>query len=154
MQQESEIIYFYKVDAPYGCFSNFSPDGINIDHVYWPTVEHYYQAHKFIGTENVGLIDMIRNVKTPMLAAQIGRNPQNIIRADWELVKRDIMTLGVLTKFTTHLELQKILLSTGNKIIVEDSPTDYYWGCGVNRTGQNHLGKILMDVRATILKTL
>jgi hypothetical protein len=64
------------------------------------------------------------------------------------------MREAVLTKFLTHLEIQSILLSTGDRPIVEDSPTDYYWGCGVEKTGQNHLGKILMSVRQEIRQRL
>ena len=43
-------IYFYKVGAPYGYFSNFSPHRIHIDGQDWQTVEHYYQAQKYVGS--------------------------------------------------------------------------------------------------------
>lgn len=39
------------------------------------------------------------------------------------------------------------LLGTGDKEIVENAPFDYYWGCGKSGTGQNQLGKTLMQVR-------
>jgi predicted NAD-dependent protein-ADP-ribosyltransferase YbiA (DUF1768 family) len=35
---------------------------------------------------------------------------------------------------------------------VENSPIDYFWGCGAEKTGQNYLGKILMSVREEIRK--
>ena len=38
-------------------------------------------------------------------------------------------------------------------MIIEDSPTDYYWGCGKDKTGRNELGKILMKVRNKIRKS-
>jgi hypothetical protein len=47
-------------------------------------------------------------------------------------------------------DIQVILLDTGEELIVEDSPTDYYWGCGQEKTGQNQLGQILMNVRQEI----
>ena len=147
-------IYFYKVDDPYGCFSNFSPHGIHLLGQDWMTVEHYYQAQKFVGTEDEGLIPAIACAKTPMEAATLGRDRTRHIRPDWEQVKTQIMREAVLTKFLTHLEIQSILLSTGERPIVEDSPTDYYWGCGVEKTGQNHLGKILMSVRQEIRQRL
>ncbi|MCA1991824.1 MAG: NADAR domain-containing protein [Coleofasciculus sp. S288] len=143
-------IYFYKVDKPYGCFSNFSPHPIQIEGVDWQTVEHYYQAQKFVGTEHEGLISVIRAVKTPMEAAAIGRDRTRNLRHDWELVKCQVMWQGVLTKFLTHTDIQAILLDTGDELIIEDSPIDYYWGCGEDKTGQNQLGKILMDVRQEI----
>ncbi len=143
-------IYFYKVSDSYGCFSNFSPHPIQVEGLYWQTVEHYYQAQKFVGSENEGLIQVIRDVQTPMEAAQIGRDRTRKLRSDWELVKRQVMWQGVLTKFLTHPDIQEILLDTGEELLVEDSPTDYYWGCGQDKTGQNQLGKILMNVRHEI----
>ena len=143
-------IYFYKVYEPYGCFSNFSPHPIQIEGSDWQTVEHYYQAQKFVGTEDEALIRVIRDVKTPMEAATLGRDRCRKLRPDWEQVKQPIMWQGVLTKFLTHSDIQAILLDTGDELIVEDSPTDYYWGCGQDKTGQNQLGKILMNVRQEI----
>lgn len=143
-------IYFYKADQSYGCFSNFSLHPIQLEGTFWSTVEHYYQAQKFIGTENEGLIITIQNAKTPMEAATIGRDRTLKLRCDWEQVKTQVMWQGVLTKFLTHTDIQKILLDTGDELIVEDSPIDYYWGCGRDKTGQNQLGKILMKVRQDI----
>ncbi len=143
-------IYFYKVSDPYGCFSNFSLHPIEIEGIPWQTVEHYYQAQKFVGSENESLIQVIRNVSTPMEAAQIGRDRTLKLRSDWEDVKQQVMWQGVLTKFLRHTDIQAILLDTGEALLVEDSPTDYYWGCGQDKTGQNQLGKILMNVRQEI----
>ena len=140
-------IYFYKVYDPYGCFSNFSPHEIYCEGLSWLSVEHYYQAHKFQNTQDEWLMGKIHDVSTPEEAASIGRNPQYQVRGDWEEIKRNIMWQGVLTKFTNHLDIQKILLDTKDEIIVENSPTDYYWGCGNDNTGRNELGKILMRVR-------
>jgi len=139
-----EIIKFYRVTDPYGCFSNFSRHGFNLDERYWRTSEHYFQANKFIDNK---LKEQIRNAPTPMEAAQMGRDRLNPLRSDWEDVKDDIMFKAVLSKFQTNGDIKKILLSTGNAIIVEDTKSDYYWGCGSNRTGKNMLGKILMNVR-------
>ena len=147
-------IYFYKLSDPYGCFSNFSPHPIEVDGLDWQTVEHYYQAQKFVATENEELIQVIRDAQTPMEAAQIGRDRTLKLRCDWEEVKQQVMWQGVLTKFLTHTDIQAILLDTGDRLIVEDSPTDYYWGCGQDKTGQNQLGKILMNVRQEIRQRL
>ena len=147
-------IYFYKVCDPYGCFSNFSPHPIQVEGSYWQTVEHYYQAQKFVGTENERLIAVIRQTQTPMEAATLGRDRTRKLRPDWEQVKRQVMWQGVLTKFLTHTDIQAILLDTGDELIVEDSPTDYYWGCGQDKTGQNQLGEILMNVRQEVRQRL
>lgn len=143
-------IYFYKVDAPYGCFSNFSPHPIHLDGWDWLTVEHYYQSQKFVGTENEALVAKIRSVPTPEEAACLGRDRTLVLRSDWEQVKVQVMRKAVLTKFLTHSDIQAVLLSTTERLIVEDSPTDYFWGCGIDKSGQNQLGKVLMSVRQAI----
>jgi N-glycosidase YbiA len=140
-------IYFYRADEPYGCFSNFSAHGFTLAGQDWPTAEHFYQAQKFIGTPDYKLYLAIQQAASPGEAAALGRNPRHRLRSDWEQIKLEIMHTAVLTKFTTHLPLQKILLSTGERWIVENSPVDAYWGCGSDRQGQNHLGRILMLVR-------
>ncbi len=143
-------IYFYKVDDPFGCFSNFSPHGISLHGQYWPTVEHYYQSQKFVNTIDDSLIKVIQVAKTPVEATVLGRDCRRSVRSDWDLVKQPIMREAVLTKFLTHLDIQAILLSTGDELIVENSPTDYYWGCGLNQTGKNYLGKLLVSIREQI----
>ncbi len=143
-------IYFYKVNEPYGCFSNFSPHGIELQGMNWPTVEHYYQAQKFVGTADAALIPVIHAVQTPDQAAALGRDRTRKVRPDWAGVKTQVMQIAVLKKFLTHTDIQAILISTGDQLLVENSQTDYYWGCGRDKTGQNHLGKIIMNVRQEI----
>ena len=143
-------IYFYKVNGLYGCFSNFSPHGIYLQGVNWPTVEHYYQAQKFVGTVDADLVSVIHAAQTPEAAAALGRDCTRRLRTDWEQIKTQVMQEAVLQKFLTHKDIGAVLVSTGDQLIMEDSPTDYYWGCGGDQTGQNHLGKILMSVREEI----
>jgi ribA/ribD-fused uncharacterized protein len=147
-------IYFYKVNEPYGCFSNFSPHGIDLQGIHWATVEHYYQAQKFVETTDAALIPVIHAVQTPEQAAALGRDRTRQVRSDWEQVKTEVMREAVLKKFLTHPDIQAILISTGDQLIMENSPTDYFWGCGRDKTGKNHLGKILMSVRQEIRQRL
>jgi N-glycosidase YbiA len=143
-------IYFYQVDAPYGCFSNFSAHSIELADKNWATVEHYYQAHKFQGTKFEYLMAEIQAAPTPELAAKIGRNPEHQPHPDWNLRKCELMYRAVWQKFSQHLDIQQILLSTLDAEIIEDSPVDYFWGCGIDRTGTNQLGRILMQVRTDL----
>ena len=140
-------IYFYKTTDKYGEFSNFSKYGFELDGEYWKTSEHYFQAQKF---ENLAIKERIRNAKTPMEAAKLGRNRNYPLREDWEEVKDDVMRKAVLQKFETHSELKELLLSTGGKLLIEDTQHDYYWGCGKDGTGKNVLGKILMEIRNSL----
>ncbi len=142
-------IYFYTVtDGLYGCFSNFSSHGFMLDGTYWRTCEHYFQAMKFYPSPK-DMADVARAI-TPKLAASIGRDRKRPLRRDWESVKDSIMRRGVLTKFQTHADIRAILQATGEAKLVENSPIDYYWGCGADGSGQNKLGLILMEVRAIL----
>lgn len=139
-----KTIYFYSTTDSYGCFSNFSAHGFQLDGKYWKTSEHYFQAKKFAGTPHE---HEIRAAKTPKQAAQMGRDRKRPLRKDWESVKDNIMRRAIRAKFETHADIRAILLNTGDAPIVENAPGDYYWGCGQDGTGKNMLGKILMEVR-------
>lgn len=137
-------ISFYKTNDEYGCFSNFSHYGFELDGEWWMTSEHYFQAQKFHGTEYE---DEIRLLDNPMKVAKMGRNRNLPLREDWEQVKDDIMYEAVYAKFSQNEELKNILLKTGTEYIVENTSDDYYWGCGKDGSGKNILGRILMRVR-------
>lgn len=141
-------IYFYRSDdVPYGCFSNFSAYGFELDGAWWPTCEHFYQAQKYVATRHA---DLIRVAETPRRAADLGRDPSQSLRRDWERVKVDVMRRAVKAKFDTHADIREVLLATGDQEIVEDSPTDSYWGRGSGGNGRNMLGRILMETRAQL----
>jgi ribA/ribD-fused uncharacterized protein len=141
-------IYFYGYRRkPYGCFSNFSPHGFELDGSWWPTSEHYFQAQKFAGTPHV---EEVRRAGTPKEAAQMGRDRCRPLRPDWEQVKDEVMRRAVRRKFEAHPDIRAVLLSTGDELIVEKSPRDSYWGCGADGSGQNRLGQILMEVRESL----
>lgn len=138
------IIKFYKVQEQFGCFSNFAAYPIEVDGKVWPTSEHYFQAQKFAGTK---FEEEIRRLKSPMIAARMGRDRGKPLRADWEQVKDEVMRRAVLAKFTQHEELRDILLSTGDALLVEHTRNDSYWGDGGDGQGRNMLGQILSGVR-------
>jgi ribA/ribD-fused uncharacterized protein len=141
-------IYFFRADeVPYGCFANFSAHGFDLDGHGWPTAEHYYQAQKFVGTPHA---DLIRNAPSPRRAADMGREPSAPRRSDWPQIKDDVMLRAVRAKFTANADILAVLLGSGDEDIVEDSPSDYYWGRGADGTGRNMLGRILMHVRAEL----
>ena len=140
-------IYFYSTKGPYGCFANFSRHAFELDGLHWPTSEHYFQAQKFVGTP---YLEEVRLAKTPQARSSLGRRRDWPLRPDWEQVKDDVMRRAVWRKFEANADLRAVLLSTADEELVEDSPTDDYWGCGAKRTGQNQLGQILMEVRTRL----
>jgi ribA/ribD-fused uncharacterized protein len=75
-------------------------------------------------------------------------------RDDWDEVKTKVMLDVVRIKFSNPI-LRKMLLETGEEELVEGNHWhDNFWGscrcekCG--SSGQNMLGKILMQVRTEI----
>jgi predicted NAD-dependent protein-ADP-ribosyltransferase YbiA (DUF1768 family) len=47
-----------------------------------------------------------------------------------------------------------ILCCAGSQKLIEDSPTDSYWGCGRDGSGLNMLGVLLMELRATYVRSI
>ncbi|CAF1495664.1 unnamed protein product, partial [Rotaria sordida] len=54
------------------------------------------------------------------------------------------MFKGCLTKFQQHPKLKQLLLSTGDRTLVEHTINDSYWGDGGDGSGRNQLGITLM----------
>lgn len=142
-------IRFYRVNDPYGCFSNFSSHGIFLDGTTWPTTEHYFQAQKFLDGKHRLAIQL---AKSPMEAAAMGRDRTSPLRADWERIKDDVMRNAVRAKVMQHAAVRAALLSTGDAVLIEHTRNDSYWADGGNGSGRNMLGIILMEVRAELLK--
>lgn len=140
-------IEFYSVSDEYGVFSNFAPYPIRIGSKTWPTSEHYFQAQKFAAKKDQ---EEIRETKSPMVAARMGRDRKRKLRKDWERVKVGIMREAVEAKFRQHAELAELLLGTGDATIVEHTDNDDFWGDGGDGSGRNELGRILMAVRAKL----
>ncbi|MDB4766629.1 NADAR family protein [bacterium] len=141
------MISFYVPSDEYGFLCNFSAHGFILNDRYWPTVEHYFQSQKFAGTEYE---ERIRVSRSPKEAKNLGQTRKLPLRTDWEEVKVEVMRWALLAKFTTHAELRDALLNTGNEELVENAPTDYFWGCGQLGGGQNMLGKLLMETRTAL----
>ncbi|ELY4609809.1 NADAR family protein, partial [Cronobacter turicensis] len=134
---------------PYGVFSNFHSTGFSVSEIWWPTVEHYFQAQKF---HDEILRGKIRSLTSPMEAAKVGRSRNYPLREDWELIKDDVMRFAVLKKFSQNDEAKNILLSTGGAELIEHTKNDRYWADGGDGTGKNMLGKILMETRSVLHK--
>jgi N-glycosidase YbiA len=144
MSPTPTVIHFYSTRDEYGCFSNFAGYPVVIGGKKWPTSEHYFQAQKFAGTPHE---EEVRQARSPMIAARMGRDRKRPLRRDWEAVKDGIMRQVVLAKFTQHADIREVLLGTGDALIVEHTEKDSYWGDGGDGSGKNRLGQILMQVR-------
>ena len=125
-------------------FTSGYPEVLEIPGTFkFPTVEHAYQSSKpTLPIEQRA----IRLAETPGAAKRMGRKSQ--ARPDWDDVKIEVMRYFVEKKFEQNKDLRVMLLSTGPAELVEGNTwNDTFWGV-CNGRGENHLGKILADVRA------
>ncbi|MCF6442481.1 NADAR family protein [Pseudoalteromonas luteoviolacea] len=139
----AKTIKFFAKNDKYYQLSNFAGFGFELDGHYWKTMEHYFQAMKFIGTEQ---FDKIKNCGSPKQAKDLGQTRAIPIRSDWDSVKEEVMLVGLRKKFQDKA-LRDLLIATGKKELIEDSPFDKYWGIGANGKGKNRLGFLLMKLR-------
>ena len=142
-------ITFYSKSPDYAWLSNFSAHPFENDGVRWRSVEHYYQAQKFPGTEHP---EKIRELSNAPAARSYAQNRALTPRADWDAVKEDVMRRALDAKFRQNRKLGEQLLATGDEALIHHSTSDSYWGTGRDGDGQNRLGVLLMELRALLLR--
>ncbi|PVF95498.1 DUF1768-domain-containing protein [Serendipita vermifera] len=137
-------IRFYRRDQPFYEFTNFSSHMVRYRNKKYLTSEHLFQSLKF---EDEVDQERIRQQNTPRDALEEAQRMRDRVREGW--IENNISTQAVtlLHKFTQHDSLRQKLLSTEDAILIEDSPTDPFWGIGADGKGANNLGRALMDIR-------
>jgi len=130
--------------GPYRFLSNFWPASIEFDRRLYPSVEHAYQAAK--------VDPLLREPFTcgePGVVKRMGRRA-TLFYPDWETRKFDVMLRCLRAKFdpVRNPTLAELLLQTGTRELIEGNTWgDRIWGqCPVG-IGENHLGRLLMQVR-------
>lgn len=133
--------------GPYRFLSNFYPAQIYYDGVYYPTLEHAYQAAKTLnGVDR----ELIRGAATPGEAKTRGRRVTK--RPHWDAIKLDVMERLLRGKFRPGSKLARQLIQTGNAELVEGNTWgDVFWGV-CRGEGENHLGRLLMKLRRELVK--
>ena len=164
MSNKKEIKFFSPfVNEDYFFLSNFYKrvfytieDEVKIK---WKTSEHYYQYKKlkFLQQfpENKILdsdLELLINADTPRQAKDIIIYRKFKYFDEWDKIKANEMKQVLLAKFNIPF-MKKILIETGDAILIENSPYDYYWGCGADKSGKNMLGLLLMEVREELKQT-
>lgn len=138
LEQKAVIDAF---SGEFGFLSNFYEATVYVDGKRFRTVEHAYQAMKF---SDPSAREVVRNAKTPGEAKKLGKSAQ--LPPDWETKKVGIMRELVTKKFDNPF-LRELLLATADAELVEGNWWgDRFWGV-CKGSGQNWLGKILMEVR-------
>ena len=167
------MIKFYHQNRSYGEFSNFYVRPITVDNVVWPIgTEQYFQAMK---SEDPEVQEYVRIKLTRPGQIKTYCTQQVKLRPNWEdsvdvtppmadifrddrglvvdRVKDYFMYQALVCKFSQHPDLAKVLLDTGDALLVEDTQSvgsDPYWGNGPSDTGLNKLGRMLMIIRKAL----
>lgn len=131
-------------------FSNFSiiPGGIDFEGENYPSVEHAYQAAKTLDPNERA---KVRKAPTSGKAKALGR--KLTLRSDWEEVKIGVMRDLLRKKFPIGTYRAITLMATGDAQLVEvNTWGDRFWGQCPRGMGENWLGKLLMEIRAELLK--
>ena len=129
--------------GPHGFLSNFWPCSVVLEEVIYDTVENAYVAAK---TLDLPLRYKIAEMR-PGPAKRFGRTLT--LRSDWEEVKLPLMHGLLQQKFNSE-NLRHLLLSTGDRELIEGNNWgDTFWGVYGGK-GHNHLGKLLMRVRSEL----
>lgn len=87
----------------------------------------------------------IAEARTPKKAKR--RGSKLVPPVGWDTRKLDIMRELLLTKFSTGSALAVRLVATGDAELIEGNLWgDTFWGV-CNGVGENHLGRLLMEIR-------
>lgn len=158
-----------KDGTKFGCFwgeqsflSNFFHAPFKFEGKNFCSNEQFYQYHKAEICNNLEVANLILKTKNPKTIKRLSHriNANNPV---FQNLKIRIMRRGLREKFTQNKALKIALLQTKKDDfhLVEASPTDKFWGCGLatndekicNKNewpGQNMLGELLMTVRDEI----
>jgi hypothetical protein len=147
----------------YRFLSNFFPATVVLDGQTYASVEAAYQASKSANSEYRTAIralgeesGAVKRLGRTMTWERRGAGAQYLeagrttLRPDWNEARLSVMLDLVRQKFTRHADLATRLLATGQEELRETNWwRDSFWGV-YNGEGENHLGKILMQVRSEI----
>ena len=139
-------VYFYT--PQYYAFDNFSAYAIELWGQLFPTSEHAYQWKKFIFS-NSPTAELILSARSARDTKVISEAHITEVSQEWHFVKVDYMEEILRAKIHQHKKVKSLLLETKGKDIIENSPTDMFWGIGTGE-GKNELGKLWMKLRSEL----
>ena len=149
-------IVFKRTRETFGGLSNMAIGyDIMVGRIIVRSSEALYQACRY--PHLIDLQKIIIDQKEPMAAKMESIPLRSQTRNDWDVVRVPIMRWCLKAKLACNWSsIKKLILSTKNKPIVEESKRDNYWGAipqaNGELKGQNQLGRLLMELREELLK--
>ena len=138
-----DIIGFYPRE--FYPLDNFSSFKVEFKGYLYSSAEEAFQANLFID-EYPEVAEEIKKSHSAHEAQKIRFMNEDKIKLNANETL-ELMESILRCKIEQNPYVLKKLLETKDYIIVEDSPKDNYWGWGINRDGENKLGKIWMKLR-------
>lgn len=149
--RRDECAVFLKTTERFGGLSNMAGGyPLSINGIRVLTSEALYQACRFPHLPDVQ--KLIIGQASPMTAKMKSKQYRKDSRSDWDSVRVSIMRWCLLVKLVQHWEkFGNLLLSTGDRPIVEGSYRDPFWGAKPvdqeTLQGANILGRLLIELR-------
>lgn len=128
--------------------SNFSAFHLRWRGLDFDTSEAAYHWEKFAFGVADSIADMVLIADSAHEAFKIAEANRDARRHDWDDVKVGIMREIIRAKADQHEYVRRKLLETGDRLLIEGSWRDDFWGIGPNGDGQNMLGKLWMGLRS------
>lgn len=142
-QKFDDVIGFYPRE--FYPLDNFSSFKVEYNGYLYSSAEEAFQANMFID-EYPEIAEEIKLSHSAHEAQKIRFKYEDKIKLNSNEIL-ELMERILRCKIEQNPYVLKKLLETKDYIIVEDSPKDNYWGWGINRDGNNYLGKLLMKLR-------
>jgi ribA/ribD-fused uncharacterized protein len=146
-RETDTAIYFFTV--AFEPLNNFSAHMVRIWDKTFPTAEHAFQWKKF-SVEHPDIAQSIYEAGSPEAVKKISDGNKDKAPLTWPEDKVAIMEQILQAKAKQHEDVREALIRTGDRLIVENSPVDTFWGAGPDGTGENVIGKIWMRIRIVI----
>lgn len=158
---EERITFFHKPEEENGYLSNLYPSPFQFLDNTFENAEQYLGYMKARVCKDEDTEEQVMKAKEPRLARKLRRRMDQENETSiqlWPEIRQEIMRWGVRQKFLQNPELLEKLLNTNYALLAEASDSNQVWGIGLpmeeykkykpgNWTGQNLMGKALMDVR-------
>jgi ribA/ribD-fused uncharacterized protein len=150
-----ECVVFRKTKEQFGGLSNMAGGfPLHVNGVRIWSSEALYQACRFPSRKDVQ--ELIIAERSPMTAKMKSKRFREFTRPDWESTKLKVMRWCLRVKLAQNWQqFGQLLLSTGQKPIVEESHKDDFWGAkrlaDGTLVGANILGRFLMELRDQLL---
>ena len=152
-ERNKNIVAFLGDGSP---LSNFYHCEVEYEGFTYSSVEQVLQSEKADHYDDQIAHAKILHSEDPAEIKRVGKHIP-VIEQHWSRESVEIVRKACRNKFLQHQHLQDYLLATEDRVLVEAS-TDKKWGCGLHLrnkdilnsalwSGDNQLGKILMEIR-------